>query len=168
MPTDLRSVEHGEALAFLRARFGDRMKLVKSKIVSVMVLSGVAAFVLPISASHAQQQLTANAALDTTIVGPVATTDRSITLESDDVQTSAEHRYNSPADRAKDDLIITKVKSSLAERGISNQYPVEVDCDHGTILLSGVVASADAAHQAESIAMNTSGVVGVKDKLTWR
>jgi hypothetical protein len=144
------------------------MKLVKSKFLSVMVLSSVAAFSLPVSNSHAQQQLTANAPPDTTIVGPATTSDRSITLENDNVQTSAEHLYNSPAERAKDDLLITKVKSSLAERGISNQYPVEVDCDHGTIQLSGVVASADAARQAETIALNTTGVVGVKDKLTWR
>jgi hypothetical protein len=146
---------------------GNRMKLVKSKFLNVMVLSSVAAFSLPVSNSHAQQALTANAP-DTTIVGPATTADRSITLESDTAQTSAEHYYNSPAERAKDDLLITKVKSSLAERGISNQYPVEVDCDHGTILLSGVVASPDAARKAETIALNTTGVVGVKDKLTWR
>jgi hypothetical protein len=146
---------------------GDRMKLVKGKFVSVMLLSTVAAFALPVSNSHAQQQMTANAP-ETTIVGPATATDRSITLENDTAQTSAEHYYNSPAERAKDDLLITKVKSSLAERGISNQYPVEVDCDHGTILLSGVVASADAARKAETIALNTTGVVGVKDKLTWR
>jgi hypothetical protein len=144
------------------------MKLLRSKFLSVMLLSSVAAFALPTSTSHAQQQLTANAPPDTTIVGPATTTDRTITLENDDVQTSAEHYYNSPAERAKDDLLITKVKSSLAERGISNQYPVEVDCDHGTILLSGVVASPEAARKAESIALNTTGVVGVKDKLTWR
>lgn len=134
------------------------MKLIKSKFVSVMLVAGVAAFALPLSTSYAQQEVTASA--------PDA--DRSITLEKDTAQTSAEHRYNSPAERAKDDLLITKVKSSLAERGISDQYPVQVDCDHGTILLSGVVASSDAARQAESIALNTSGVVGVKDKLTWR
>ena len=144
------------------------MKLVKSKFVSVMLLSSVAAFALPVSNAHAQQEMTATVP-DTTIVGPTTTTtDRSITLESDDVQTSAEHHYNSPVERAKDDLLITKVKSSLAERGISNQYPVQVDCDHGTIQLSGVVASADAARQAETIALNTSGVLSVKDKLTWR
>ena len=110
--------------------------------------------------ADAQQQVTANA--------PAATTDQAMTVEHDKVRTSAEHRYNSPADRAKDDLLITEVKSSLAERGISDRYPVEVDCDHGTIQLSGVVASADAARQAEVIALNTTGVVGVKDKLTWR
>ena len=143
------------------------MRLVKSKFVSVMLLSGVAAFSLPVSNSHAQQELSANQP-GTAMDAPATATDRSITLENDNVQTSAEHHYNSPAERAKDDLLITRVKSSLAERGISNQYPVEVDCDHGTIQLSGVVASADAARQAESIALNTSGVVGVKDKLTWR
>jgi osmotically-inducible protein OsmY len=136
------------------------MKLIEVKFFSVMMLFGLATVALPVTSSHAQQEVTANA--------PAATTERSITLENDKVQTSAEHLYNSPAERAKDDLLITKVKSSLAERGISDQYPVEVDCDHGTIQLSGVVASSDEARQAEAIALNTRGVVGVKDKLTWR
>jgi osmotically-inducible protein OsmY len=135
------------------------MNFTELKFASVALLCCVASVALP-SSSYAQQEATAN--------GPVATTNRSITLENDKVQTTAEHLYNSPAERAKDDLLITKVKSSLAERGISDQYPVEVDCDHGTIQLSGVVASADEARQAEVIALNTTGVVGVKDKLTWR
>jgi osmotically-inducible protein OsmY len=136
------------------------MKLIEVKFFSVMMLCGLATVAQPVANSHAQQEVTASA--------PAATTERSITLENDKVQTSAEHLYNSPAERAKDDLLITKVKSSLAERGISDQYPVEVDCDHGTIQLSGVVASSDEARQAEAIALNTRGVVGVKDKLTWR
>ena len=136
------------------------MKLIEVKFFSVMMLCGLATVALPATSSHAQQEVTASA--------PAATTERSITLENDKVQTSAEHLYNSPAERAKDDLLITKVKSSLAERGISDQYPVEVDCDHGTIQLSGVVASSDEARQVEAIALNTRGVVGVKDKLTWR
>jgi osmotically-inducible protein OsmY len=140
------------------------MKFAKLKVVSVMLLCGVA---LPLVSAHAQ--------LSTVVTGPGAATDapakttnESITLEHDDVQTSAEHHYNSPAERAKDDLLITEVKSSLAERGISDQYPVEVDADHGMIQLSGVVASADKAREAQSIAMNTRGVVGVENKLTWR
>ena len=136
------------------------MKSVTVKFISVGLLSSLAMFSIPVSTSLAQQQLTDNIS--------AASTERSITLEDDSVQTSAEHRYNSPAERAKDDLLITEVKSSLAERGISDRYPVVVDCDHGTIQLSGVVASADAARQAEAIALNTKGVVGVKDKLTWR
>jgi osmotically-inducible protein OsmY len=136
------------------------MKSVTVKFIRVGLLSSVAMLSVPVSTSLAQQQLSDNIS--------ATTTERSITLEDDNVQTSAEHRYSSPAERAKDDLLITRVKSSLAERGISDRYPVEVDCDHGTIQLSGVVASADAAREAEAIALNTRGVVGVKDKLTWR
>ena len=142
------------------------MKFAKVKFVSVMLLCG---FAVPVSSSHAQ--------LTTTVIAdspgaatnaPATHTNESITLEHDDVQTSAEHHYNSPAERAKDDLLITEVKSSLADRGISDEYPVEVDADHGMVQLSGVVASADKAREAESVAMNTKGVVGVKNKLTWR
>ena len=142
------------------------MKFAKVKFLSVMLLSSLA---VPVASLHAQLATVVtdshgNSATD----APARTTHQSITLEHDDVQTSAEHHYNSPAERAKDDLLITEVKSSLADRGISDQYPVEVDCDHGMIELSGVVASADKAREAESIALNTKGVVGVKDKLTWR
>ena len=136
------------------------MKFVTVKLSNATLLFSLATFSIPVSSSLAQQEVTANS--------PTTTTERSITLEDDKVQTSAEHRYNSPAERAKDDLLITEVKSSLAEQGISDRYPVEVDCDHGTIQLSGVVASADAAREAEVIALNTTGVVAVKDKLTWR
>ena len=143
------------------------MKFPKVKVVSVMLLCGLA---VPVSSSHAQ--LTTRVVADSPGPGSAApatttTTNQSITLEHDDVQTSAEHHYNSPAERAKDDLLITEVKSSLAERGISDQYPVEVDADHGMIQLSGVVASPDKAREAESIALNTTGVLGVKNKLTW-
>jgi BON domain len=141
------------------------MKFAKVKVVSVMLLCGVA---LPMSSSHAQLRTEVTDSRGAINDAPAKTTNESITLEHDDVQTSAEHHYDSPAERAKDDLLITEVKSSLAERGISDQYPVEVDADHGMIQLSGVVASADKAREAQSIAMNTRGVVGVENKLTWR
>ncbi|MGB8685361.1 MAG: BON domain-containing protein [Candidatus Binatus sp.] len=143
------------------------MELNRIKIVSMMLLCGLAAVSMSVSNSHAQQGMSDNAPGAATGV-PAGTTDQSLTVEHDKVQTSAEHIYNSPAERANDDLLITEVKRSLAELGISDRYPVEVDCDHGTIQLSGVVASAEEARQAESIAMNTPGVVGVKNKLTWR
>jgi osmotically-inducible protein OsmY len=98
----------------------------------------------------------------------VDTTMSSKSMEHDTVQTSAEHHYNSPGERASDDLIITEVKSSLADKRISDGYPVEVDCDHGTVQLAGVVASADVARQAAVLAQNVSGVVAVKNQLTWR
>ena len=143
------------------------MKFVKFKFVKVMLLCGLATVSIPALNSHSQQGMPADAPGAASDV-PATTTNQSMTVEHDKVRTSAEHLYNSPAERANDDLLITEVKSSIAERGISDRYPVEVDCDHGTIQLSGVVASADDARQAESIAMNTRGVVGVKNKLTWR
>jgi len=143
------------------------MTLVKAKFVSAMLVCGLAVRSLLVPDAHAQQG-NSNTARGAAANAPVVSTDRSLTVEHDKVQTSAEHLYNSPAERANDDRLITEVKSSLAERGISDEYPVAVDCDHGTIQLSGVVASADDARQAALIASNTRGVVGVKNKLTWR
>jgi osmotically-inducible protein OsmY len=128
------------------------MTHLKTKFIGAMLICGLATTSLYAPSVRAQQ----------------TTSDRSQTVEHDKVRTSAEHLYNSPAERANDDLLITEVKSSLAERGISDKYPVEVDCDHGTIQLSGVVASADDARDAAAIALNTKGVVGVKNRLTWR
>lgn len=119
-----------------------------------------------VPSAYAQQETSSTAGRAAADASAI-TNDRSLTVEHDEVRTSAEHHYNSPAERANDALLITEVKSSLAESGISEQYPVEVDCDHGTIQLSGVVASADDARQAALIASNTSGVVGVKNKLIW-
>jgi osmotically-inducible protein OsmY len=138
------------------------MNLGKPSFIGAMLacsLAAVSAFV-----GHVQAQPVNSTAAD----APVVTTDRTLTSEHDQVQTSAAHHYNSPAERANDDLLITEVKRSLAEQGISTGYPVAVDCDHGTIQLSGVVASADDARQAASIALNIKGVVGVKNRLTWR
>jgi osmotically-inducible protein OsmY len=132
------------------------MKLKNVYVVAAILICGLAARPLAVSNAHAQED------------SSIQKTDRSLNVENDQVKTSAEHRYNSPAERARDDLLITEVKSSLAEKGISDGYPVAVDCDHGTIELSGVVASADAARQAAMIASNTQGVIGVKSKLTWR
>jgi osmotically-inducible protein OsmY len=132
------------------------MKLQNVYIVAAMLICGLVARPLVVSNAHAQEG------------SSIQNTDRSLNVEHDQVKTSAEHLYNSPAERARDDLLITEVKSSLAEKGISDGYPVAVDCDHGTIELSGVVASADAARRAAMIASNTQGVVGVKSKLTWR
>lgn len=84
------------------------------------------------------------------------------------MQTSARHHYQSPAERAKDDLLITEVKSDLAEDGVTDDYPVAVDCDHGKIRLSGVIASAEDARRAGEIAAGAPGVVAVVNQLTWR
>lgn len=87
--------------------------------------------------------------------------------EHDSVNVATEHHYNSPAERANDDLLITEVKSALADDGITHNYVVAVDCDHGKVLLSGVVKSAGDAKHAGDIAAAAQGVTGVKNQLTW-
>lgn len=87
--------------------------------------------------------------------------------ENDKVNVKAEHHYNSPAERANDDLLITEVKSALAHDGVGEGYLIAVDCDHGKILLSGVVKSAGDAKHAGDIAAAAEGVTAVNDQLTW-
>jgi osmotically-inducible protein OsmY len=87
--------------------------------------------------------------------------------ENDQVNVKAEHHYNSPAERANDDLLITEVKSALAHDGVGDGYLIAVDCDHGKILLSGVVKSAGDAKHAGDIAAAAEGVAAVNDQLTW-
>jgi osmotically-inducible protein OsmY len=87
--------------------------------------------------------------------------------ENDRVNVRAEHHYNSPAERANDALLITEVKSALADDGVADDYVVAVDCDHGKVLLSGVVKSAEDARHAGDIAAAAQGVTAVKNQLTW-
>jgi len=91
----------------------------------------------------------------------------SSTTDNDRVNRDAHHHYQSPADRANDALLITEVKSALADDGIAKDSPIVVDCDHGNILLSGVMKSAEGAKRAGNIAASAPGVVGVKNQLTW-
>ena len=127
------------------------------KLISTVVCGVAAGLILAIRV-HAQQAIPPE--------NPPATHFEK--LERDTVKSSAEHHYNSPAERANDALIITEVKTSLADQGITDRYPVAVDCDHGTVQLTGVVASADAAKQAVTLAQNIQGVTEVKNQLTWR
>jgi osmotically-inducible protein OsmY len=98
---------------------------------------------------------------------PGSTDSNSVSRENDSVNVNAEHHYNSPAERANDDLLITEVKSALAQDGVADGYLVAVDCDHGKILLSGVVKSARDAKHAGDIAAAAQGVTGVNDQLKW-
>jgi CHASE2 domain-containing sensor protein len=88
-----------------------------------------------------------------------------VSLEKDASSNIGHHHYANPAERAQDDLLITEVKSALAEDGISNGYPIEVDADHGTVTLSGVVANRDDVTAAAADAADVNGVVAVKNHL---
>jgi len=98
---------------------------------------------------------------------PATTDSNSAFRRNDSVNVTAEHHYNSPAERANDALLITEVKSALANDGVGDGYVVAVDCDHGKILLSGVVKSAQDAKHAGDVAAAADGVTGVNDQLTW-
>jgi osmotically-inducible protein OsmY len=91
----------------------------------------------------------------------------SITTDNDSVNLEAHHHYQSAAERANDALLITEVKSALADDGVAEGSPIVVDCDHGKILLSGVMKSAKDAKRAGNIAASAPGVVTVKNQLTW-
>ena len=144
------------------------MRLSKRGRLAITLFCGISGASIFVPEARAQQSIPAPPRAARSSGDPAITTNESIAVEHDQVRTSREHFYNSPAERAKDDLLITAVKSSLADQGISDQHAVEVDCDHGTIFLSGVVASAEAARQAAAIASSTEGVVAVENRLTWR
>ena len=91
----------------------------------------------------------------------------SVATDHDSVNLEGHHHYQSPADRANDALLITEVKSALAEDGVAENSPIIVDCDHGKILLSGVMKSAEDAKRAGNIAASVPGVVAVKNQLSW-
>jgi len=91
----------------------------------------------------------------------------SVTTENDSVNLEAHHHYQSAAERANDALLITEVKSALADAGVAEDSAIVVACDHGKILLSGVMKSAEDAKRAGQIAASAPGVVAVKNQLTW-
>jgi osmotically-inducible protein OsmY len=99
---------------------------------------------------------------------PTTSTDNYRSSEEDQVHTSAVHKYQSEADRANDALLITEVKHALAQDGVTASRAVVVDCDHGTILLSGVVGSAEDADHAAAVARAVNGVLAVKTDLKWQ
>lgn len=92
----------------------------------------------------------------------------SVTTENEGVSLQAAHNYNSDAERANDALLITEVKSAIADDGVADGSPLIVDCDHGKILLSGVMKSAQDAKHAGRIAAGEPGVIAVKNQLTWQ
>jgi hypothetical protein len=87
--------------------------------------------------------------------------------EEDHAHSYATHRYSSEADRAKDALLITEVKTALADLHVADGHAVVVDCDHGTVMLTGAVGSAADARRAVAAASRIDGVVAVKSHLKW-
>jgi osmotically-inducible protein OsmY len=87
--------------------------------------------------------------------------------EEEHAHSDALHHYSSPADEANDALLITEVKAAFADDDATAGHPVVVDCDHGTIALTGVVGSPGDARHLVSVAVSQPGVEAVKDGLKW-
>ncbi|HLW69092.1 MAG TPA: BON domain-containing protein [Candidatus Binataceae bacterium] len=98
--------------------------------------------------------------------GPVVTNDASVQSEQLSASSTQHTIYASPADRAKDALIITEVKSTLADDGVTDDYPVTVGAAHGVVTLTGVLASQQDIDHAIVLARNCDGVKSVQNKLT--
>lgn len=92
----------------------------------------------------------------------------SVATDSESASLVAHHEYKNSAERANDALLITEVKTALANDGVADDSPIVVDCDHGKIVLSGVMKSAEDAKRAGTIAAGAPGVISVKNQLTWR
>jgi hypothetical protein len=77
------------------------------------------------------------------------------------------HHYDSPADEANDALLITEVKSALANADLGKPYAITVDADHGTVILTGEAADHDSAGRMYQIATQCDGVKAVQSHLDW-
>ena len=109
----------------------------------------------------------ANAQQDVSPPSAPVSTYQSHSSEEDHAHSEATHRYSSEADRAKDALLITEVKTALANDGVTDGHAVVVDCDNGIVLLAGAIGSAADAQHAVSVASSVDGVVAVKNHLKW-
>jgi hyperosmotically inducible protein len=114
-------------------------------------LSGAIALALP-AAARAQERIESE----------------SVHQQDLSAQSSAEHHYASPAQRAQDALLIVEVKAAIANEGLADDYPLTVDADHGRVTLTGVLASRQDVDRAIAVVASLDGVKGVNNRLTWQ
>jgi hyperosmotically inducible periplasmic protein len=91
----------------------------------------------------------------------------SVRQENLSAQSTTEHHYASPADRASDALLIVRVMAAIADKGLADDYPLTVDADHGRVTLTGVLASQTNVERAAALVAGIDGVTGVNNRLTW-
>ena len=64
-----------------------------------------------------------------------------------------------------DSVLTTRVKASFAKDPVVSAMSLSVETFKGVVQLSGVAKSADERSQAEKLARDTSGVVGVRNDI---
>jgi hypothetical protein len=78
-----------------------------------------------------------------------------------------DHHYDSAADEANDALLITEVKSAVANARLEQPYAITVDADHGTVILTGEVTNHESASRIYQIASQCEGVKAIQSHLDW-
>lgn len=74
----------------------------------------------------------------------------------------------SPETQISDSAITAKVEAKLAADPEINPFNVDVDTNEGIVTLSGAVEKSYAREEAERLAENTDGVLGVRNDITIR
>ncbi len=97
---------------------------------------------------------------------PQVTNNATVKAENLSAHSEQNTVYATPADRANDALLITEVKSTLANDGVADGYPITVDAAHGVITLTGVLGSRQDVAHAIVLARSCDGVKDVQSRLT--
>src|SRR5258706_2845892 len=74
---------------------------------------------------------------------PKVSNNASVKTQEMSAHSETDTTYATPADRANDALIITEVKTALANDGVTDGYPITVGADHGLAVLTGVLGCQD-------------------------
>jgi len=77
------------------------------------------------------------------------------------------HAYHGTATAVDDTALTAKVKTALHEDKITTGTDIHVTTVAGVVTLRGAVPSSDVSRHAEQVAHDTTGVKGVKNKLTY-
>src|SRR5258706_14027457 len=79
---------------------------------------------------------------------PKVSNNASVKTQEMSAHSETDTTYATPADRANDALIITEVKTALANDGVTNVYPITVCDDDGLVGLTGVLVAQHDSQQA--------------------
>src|SRR5690242_12619120 len=107
------------------------MLIDKSSLLRRVIVAAISAFAA--TGTSPCRAFPANAQQDVSPPSAPVSTYQSHWSEEDHAHSEATHRYSSEADRAKDALVITEVKTALANDGVTDGHAVVVDCDNGVV-----------------------------------
>ena len=98
--------------------------------------------------------------------GPAVSTDETVQSQHLSAESQQHTIYASPADRAKDALLVTEVKAAIFNDGVADDGVITVGAAHGVVTLTGELGSQQDVDHAIALAQNCDGVKKVENKLT--